>query len=74
MARLIAERGRRCEKRGPTCNNDGSGSVRIYGDHVQEIKDGGALLDPGNIMLVCPACHGAKTAAAKAERMARRHR
>lgn len=35
---------------------------RIYGDHVVELADGGAPLDPSNIMLCCAVCHGRKTA------------
>ena len=34
---------------------------RIYGDHVVEISDGGATLDPRNIMLRCHLCHQRKT-------------
>jgi len=41
---------------------------RIYGDHVIEIADGGALLDPRNIVLRCPACHTRKTNIARAKR------
>lgn len=61
MARLIKERGRRCER----CVATG---CRIYGDHIKELKDGGAPLDPANIMLMCSPCHGLKTAAARKER------
>lgn len=61
VSRLIAKRGRKCEK----CGAQG---VRIYGDHVVELKDGGAELDEGNIELLCAPCHGRKTAQAKVER------
>lgn len=62
MARLIAKRGRRCEQCGRT-------DCRIFGDHVIELKDGGAELDEGNIRLLCGSCHTIKTAAARAARM-----
>jgi 5-methylcytosine-specific restriction protein A len=62
MAALIAERGRRCEECGRT-------SCRIFGDHIVELRDGGAPLDPSNVMLRCGSCHTAKTARARAERM-----
>ena len=54
------ERGAWCE----TCGAAG----RIFGDHVVEVKDGGALLDPGNVKLLCGRCHGRKTARMKARR------
>ncbi|WAJ29315.1 HNH endonuclease signature motif containing protein [Antarcticirhabdus aurantiaca] len=60
MSRLKAERGSRCQD----CGKGG----RIIGDHVVELKDGGAPLDPGNIRLVCIPCHNRKTAKAKARR------
>src|ERR1700730_1423715 len=58
VARLIAERGRRCEECGRT-------GCRLFGDHVVELKDGGAELDPGNICLLCGSCHSTKTAKAE---------
>jgi len=67
IAKLIRQRGRRCEdtEHDPSKPRDG---VRIFGDHVQEIKDGGALLDPVNIMLRCSFCHARKTASAAFDR------
>ena len=62
MARLIAERGRRCEVCGRT-------DCVIYGDHIRELQDGGAPLDPRNIQLLCPKHHGEKTAAVRTSRM-----
>jgi 5-methylcytosine-specific restriction protein A len=64
MARLITQRGRRCEACGRV-------DCRIYGDHVRELKDGGAPLDEANVMLLCGSCHSTKTVAARARRMAR---
>lgn len=66
IASIIAKRGRRCEECGT------SGGI-IYGDHIIELKDGGAPLDEANIMLRCPACHGRKTAAERTRRLAARH-
>lgn len=63
--RLIAERGRRCEEK--TC---GRTNCRIFGDHIVELKDGGAPLDARNVRLLCQACHTAKTNRARAARMA----
>lgn len=67
MASIIRTRGRRCEdtKHDPKLQRQG---VRVYGDHVIEIRDGGALLDPKNILLRCATCHGRKTAEARAAR------
>lgn len=68
IATLIRQRGRRCED--PACKtpNRGAGG-RVYGDHIHELTDGGALLDPQNIMLRCAPCHGRKTADERAKRM-----
>jgi 5-methylcytosine-specific restriction protein A len=58
VVRLIAERGRRCQDCGKT-------GGWIEADHVHEIKDGGAKLDPANVRLLCRSCHATKTHAAK---------
>jgi 5-methylcytosine-specific restriction endonuclease McrA len=55
-------------ERGPGCSRCGS-QHRVAGDHVVEVKDGGATLDPGNVQLLCHACHQVKTARAKRERV-----
>lgn len=44
---------------------------RIYPDHIHELKDNGAPLDPANIMLRCPACHTRKTIEERAKRQQR---
>lgn len=54
-------------ERGPWCCKCGSGK-RIIGDHIVELKDGGAKLDEGNVQLLCHACHQRKTADARARR------
>ena len=41
---------------------------RIFGDHIVELSDGGAPLDPQNILLRCSVCHGRKTIQARARR------
>jgi 5-methylcytosine-specific restriction protein A len=68
MARLIKERGRRCEDTEHEAGKPRDG-VRLYGDHVTELSDGGAKLDPNNILLRCAPCHGRKTAKARAARV-----
>ena len=65
-ARLIKERGRRCQKCGRT-------DCRIFGDHIIEIQDGGARLDPSNISLKCGRCHTTKTLQARKERLQKGH-
>ena len=62
MAAIIKARGRRCQECGRT-------NCRIFGDHVVELCDSGAPLDPSNILLRCGSCHSAKTARVRAERM-----
>ena len=67
---IIRDRGRRCEECGRT--HDGTQAIRIFGDHVVELKDGGAPLDPGNIRLLCGSCHTTKTVRERARRIAER--
>lgn len=67
MRHLIKVRGRRCED-GEHDRTKPREGVRLYGDHVIEIKDGGAKLDPANVMLRCATCHGRKTALERAKR------
>jgi len=64
MRETLAERGRRCEDCGRT-------GCRVFGDHVRELKDGGAPLDKSNIRVRCSRCHGLKTAVERAKRMAK---
>jgi 5-methylcytosine-specific restriction enzyme A len=74
MAEIIAERGRRCED--PQCQRRLDQSIgaptRVYGDHIVELRDGGAPLDKRNVMLRCGSCHTRKTAEARAIRTARK--
>jgi 5-methylcytosine-specific restriction protein A len=56
--------GGRCQV--PGC---GRSEPRMFADHVIERRDGGALLDPANGMLMCGSHHSLKTAAKRAERM-----
>lgn len=67
VAQIRRERGAWCER----CGAGGSG-VRIIGDHVVEIRDGGAKLEAANIELLCAGCHAVKTAQAKARRVGTR--
>ncbi|MBS1044500.1 MULTISPECIES: HNH endonuclease signature motif containing protein [Gluconobacter] len=64
MATILKQRGRACERCGRT-------GCRIFGDHIVELKDGGAKLDPKNVQLLCGSCHTAKTAQARARRTAK---
>ena len=66
VARLKRTRGERCEK----CPRH---HVRLFGDHITELEDGGAPLDARNVQLLCGSCHTAKTVRARAERMRARH-
>ena len=70
VSSLTTERGRRCEQ----CGRSGrtNKDLRIFGDHVQELRDGGAPFHPQNIRLLCGSCHGLKTAAERARRVAER--
>lgn len=68
MARLIRERGRRCED--VECKTPWRTGIRVFGDHIKELADGGVALDEANVLLRCGACHTRKTAATRARRQA----
>lgn len=57
---IKAQRGSWCERCGSTKG--------LIADHVIELKDGGAALDPSNVELLCARHHGAKTQAARLAR------
>ena len=67
VAEIIQERGARCED--PACRFPGRTGIRLFGDHIVELQDGGAPLDKGNVMLRCGSCHTRKTNAERARRM-----
>jgi 5-methylcytosine-specific restriction enzyme A len=58
------ENGQRCSRRSPP--------DRLFADHVVELSDGGAPLDPANGQALCGSHHTAKTGAARARRMGSR--
>jgi 5-methylcytosine-specific restriction protein A len=64
---LVHQRGRRCEKCGQLRDQDGR-PIRVFGDHVIELRDGGALLDPSNVQLLCGSCHAKKSIAERIKR------
>lgn len=67
VKQLIAQRGRQCEDpaHDPSRPRDG---IRIFGDHICELRDGGSPLDPRNVMLRCGSCHTKKTTETRAAR------
>lgn len=67
VARIIRERGAKCED--PDCRFPNRTGIRLFGDHVIELGDGGTPLDKANIMLRCGSCHTRKTNAERAKRM-----
>jgi len=71
VSRLLEERGRRCECCGRVEGPLGQ-PLRIFGDHIRELRDGGAPLDPLNIRLLCGSCHGKKTELARRIRFSKR--
>ena len=56
----IDDRGKRCFKTVP--------HVRLFADHIVEIKDGGARLDVNNGQALCGSHHTLKTAAERRRR------
>lgn len=63
---LVKQRGWRCEH--PKCETPRGPWKQIYGHHIVEIADGGAKLDPRNVILACGVCHGRVTRDAKRKR------
>jgi len=61
---VIARAGGRCQGKG--CGRSG---VRLFADHIVELRDGGAPFDLANGQALCGACHARKTAAMRAERL-----
>lgn len=55
------------QERGAWCQRCGS-TNRLIGDHIVELKDGGAALDKSNVELLCFMHHQQKTAQARAAR------
>ena len=70
-AAIIKQRGARCEDPEHDRSTPRTG-IRLFGDHIIELRDGGAPLDPANVMLRCGACHTRKTAASRGTRYATR--
>ncbi len=57
------------ERAGWKCQVCGARGL-LYADHIIEIQDGGARLDPGNGQALCARHHSEKTAAVRAGRAA----
>jgi 5-methylcytosine-specific restriction protein A len=66
---LMATQGHLCED--PRCKARHSATMRIFGDHVVELRDGGAPFDRSNVMLRCGSSHTRKTIAERVARLAR---
>lgn len=66
---VIARAGRQCEAVdcGKRCTK-AEPRHRMFADHKEEVRDGGALYDVANGQCLCGAHHGAKTAKARAAR------
>lgn len=56
---------------GNACQSCGRTGVRLFADHIVELRDGGAALDVRNGQALCGSCHSTKTAAARAARQQR---
>lgn len=63
---VIRRAGGRCQV--PGC---GRSERRMFADHIVEVKDGGARLDPVNGQCLCGSCHTRKTHTVRTARQAR---
>lgn len=68
VAAIKRERGNACQECGRTHDDKGK-ALRIIGDHIKELKDGGPPFDRANVQLLCLPCHNRKTAVEKARRL-----
>lgn len=57
--RFGSARNARCED--PKCKHPERRDAMVSGDHIIELKDGGAPLDPRNVLFRCGSCHTRKT-------------
>jgi 5-methylcytosine-specific restriction endonuclease McrA len=67
-AEVLRRAGGVCQQPRCTCGN--TPGKRLFADHIVELRDGGAALDPTNGRALCGAAHSKKTAASRARRMA----
>jgi 5-methylcytosine-specific restriction protein A len=56
------------KRAGGRCQQCGRSGCRLFADHIVELRDGGAGLDPANGQALCGSCHSAKTYAARGAR------
>ena len=56
----------------PSCKYPNRYGIRLFADHVIELKDGGAPFDPSNGLARCGSCHTIKTVAERIKRSAER--
>lgn len=68
-AEVIRRAHGRCQD--PLCRTPHRTGIRLFADHVVELKDGGAPFDPANGLARCGSCHTRKTNEERAKRMAR---
>ena len=53
------------------CSNCPRVGIRLFADHITELKDGGHPTSQANLQALCGSCHTAKTAEARRQRVAR---
>lgn len=64
---VIEQSGGRCQDKEHEGHNPMG--VRLYADHIIELKDGGAPFDPRNGLARCASCHTKKTLRERQRRM-----
>ncbi len=68
-AAVIARAGGRCQDR--KCKDPLRTGIRLFADHIVELKDGGAPFDVSNGLARCGSCHSRKTAIERVHRQRR---
>lgn len=69
--RIVISRAHGCCQ-DPSCKYPNRHGIRLFADHVIELKDGGAPFDPSNGLARCGSCHTIKTVAERNKRIAGR--
>lgn len=64
---VIGRANGRCQD--PRCRTPTRRGIRLFADHVRELRDGGAPFDPANGLARCGSCHTRKTVEERAKRM-----
>jgi hypothetical protein len=67
IRRFGSARNARCQDH--QCRMPERRGIRVFADHIVELRDDGAKLDPMNVLFRCGSCHTRVTAERRARRL-----